>query len=256
MNGEHQLGDVTGSEPGAGPSPWGYRHFLGLAAIGVVSQIVVQVLAMEVVERLGVPGGEDFAALLRKEPLVTVPIQLLSWVPPLAYVAYVVSIECRLPVAVGIAWAKPPKPTRSYVRTGVLLGFGSLLMSSIIGDPDQQSPMQDLFANRESLWILVLFGVVVAPVFEEVVFRGFLYGSLDRMHGTSVALIATSIVFSGLHGAQYGWQWQQLVILTAVGLAFGVVRMKSGSAKASAIMHASYNGLLFLVAVSLPVGLG
>jgi len=107
-----------------------------------------------------------------------------------------------------------------------------------------------------SLWLLAVFGVLMAPLCEEVLFRGFLFAAFERLHGQWVALVVTTVVFALLHGAQYGWQWQQIALLHAVGGILGGIRMRSGSSQATAIVHATYNGVLFLVLVSFGDQLG
>ena len=73
---------------------------------------------------------------------------------------------------------------------------------------------------------------------------------MERMHGTGIALVGSSAIFAALHGAQYGWQWPQLVVLLLVGCAFAAVRIRSGSSKASTIVHAAYNGMLLVAFVA------
>ncbi len=264
MNGDPEVTGIVGgeaddpppSEGDAGLPSWGYREVLVLLSVAVLAQMLAVLLAVAIAERLGASGTEQVEALLRREPLVAVPVQFLSWLPALAYIVIVVRVQYRLPLLEALSWTRPVRPVRSYIRTGMLLALASLVASVVIGDQGQNSPMQELFANRESLWILAGFGVLVAPVFEEVVFRGFLFAAFERAHGPWAALLVTSGVFSALHGAQYGWQWQQLVVLMAVGCAFGGIRMQSGSVMASTIVHAAYNGLLFLALVSFQGGLG
>jgi membrane protease YdiL (CAAX protease family) len=225
---------------------WGYREIFLLVAIAILAQMLVTAGTLAIAERFAGLEAKDAASLLLREPRVAVPVQIAAWLAPLAFIAYVVTVQCRMPIRIGFAWNRPPLPSRSYVRMGALLALGSMLASIAIGELDQPSPMRDMFANRDALWILGLYGILVAPCIEEMVFRGFLFAPLERYHGQWVALLATSAVFSALHGAQYGWQWQRLVLLMAVGCAFGGVRIRSGSAKASAIVHAAYNALLFL----------
>ena len=234
------------------PPCWGYREVLVLIVVGVLAQMLAVVAMVAIAEGFGVTGTEQAQELLRRDPRVAVPVQFLAWLPPLAYIALVISVRYRLPLRRGLAWTQPPRPARSYLRTGILLAFASLLASIAIGDAGQHSPMQELLANPEHVWILASFGILVAPVFEELVFRGFLFAAFERAHGPWTALVVTSVVFAILHGAQYGWAWQQLVVLMAVGCVFGAIRMQSGSTKASTIVHASYNALLFLALTSIP----
>ncbi len=242
-------------EPQRRPPHWAYQEIFLLGAITVAAQMAVAGAAIQIVSR--VTGGGEAAALeaLRGDPLVAVPVQTLAWLPSLAFIAYIVTRQYGQSLADGLAWARLPRPATTYVRIGVLLAIGSTLLAIAFGDPSQPNPMQELFARRESLWLLATFGILVAPLIEEIVFRGFLYSALEHRHNSAVALVASTVVFALLHGAQYGWQLPQLSVLAAVGCAFGVVRMHTGSTKASTIVHAAYNGLVFLFLVSLPEGL-
>lgn len=237
------------------PPHWAYREIFLLGAITLAGQIAATGAAIQVLARVAGVGEAAALEALRGDPLVAVPVQMLAWLPALAYIAYVVTREYGHTLAGGLAWARLPRPVTAYVRIGVLLAIGSALLAIAFNDPGQRNPMQDLFARRESLWLLAAFGILVAPLIEEIVFRGFLYGALEHRHNSAVALGASTVVFAALHGSQYAWQWPQLGVLVAVGCVFGVVRMKTGSTKASTIVHAAYNGLLFLFIVSMPEGL-
>ena len=242
-------------EPQGRPPHWAYQEIFSLAAITVAAQMAVAGATVQILSR--VTGVREAAALeaLGGDPLVAVPAQVLAWLPSLAFIAYVVTRQHGQSLADGLAWVRLPSPATTYVRTGVLLAIGSTLFAIAFSDPSQPNPMQELFSRREHLWLLATFGILVAPLIEEIVFRGFLYGALEHRHNSAVALAASTVVFAFLHGAQYGWQWAPLAVLVAVGCALGVVRMHTGSTKASTIVHAAYNGLLFLFLVSLPEGL-
>ena len=49
--------------------------------------------------------------------------------------------------------------------------------------PPTPSPIEDLISDRRSLFIMMLFLTVFGPVFEELVFRGFLFPLLARTSG-------------------------------------------------------------------------
>ena len=237
-------------------SRWGYREILLLLAVGFLAQILVATGAATIAEHGFGLEASDFADLLMREPRVAVPMQVAAWFPAIAFIAYVVIVQCRMPLRVGIAWNRLSRSPISYVRAGGLLAFGSVAATIAIGGLDAPSPMEQMFSNLDGLWILAVYGIVLAPCIEEIVFRGFLFAPLERYHGQWAALLITSAVFAALHGSQYDWQWQRLLVLLAVGGALGVVRIRSGSAKASALVHATYNALLFLVVLSIPRGPG
>ena len=88
--------------------------------------------------------------------------------------------------------------------------------------------------------------MLIAPAVEELLFRGFLFPVIERANGTRAAVLGTSVLFSLLHAQQYGWNWQNLVVLSYVGIVFGTVRAISGSLVPSTLIHASYNLTLFV----------
>ena len=241
-----------GSLPGPArtDAPWGYREILLLAAVALLAQLLVTLAAVSFLGRNETLEPDAAMEVLRGSPHIVIPLQLVTWLPLLAYVWYTVAVRYRLPLRVGLAWRSLPRSAASYVRMGALLAFGSALASIAIGDPAETNPMTELLSDPDALWLLGVFGVLLAPCFEELVFRGFLFGGLERMHGTGIALVGSSAIFAALHGAQYGWQWPQLVVLLLVGCAFAAVRIRSGSSKASTIVHAAYNGMLLVAFVA------
>ncbi len=252
---EHPTGQAHGAA-GSRRSHWAYREVLALLAVGFLSSILSTSLGVMIAEQSGASGVADAERILRSEARLAVFVQLIGWLPVMAYVVLVVRYRYGMPLGPGLAWRKTAAPARNYVRLGVLMALGSLLAGIAIGEPEVESPMQELFANRDSIWILAVFGALVAPVIEEIVFRGFLFAAFENAHGPRTALILTSVIFALLHGAQYSWYWAQLTVLLGVGTVFGLVRIRSGSCRASTIVHATYNGLLFLVVVSVGEQLG
>ncbi len=231
---------------------WAYREIMLLAAVGFISQLLVTNAAAGLLAWLGdISGQEAFAALLRNAYIV-VPMQVVVWIPILGYIVYVVQVQYGRDLLDGIDWKPLPKPVWGYVRTGILLALASGLLGYAVNEPMESTQMQSLFEDQNAIWLLAVFGVLAAPLLEEIVFRGFLFSALEKLHGRGGALIGTSVVFSLLHGAQYGWHWPQLSVLSLLGCVLGVIRMRSGSIQASTIVHASYNGLLFGLMVSWP----
>ena len=235
--------------PAGTAAPWGYREILLLVAVALLAQLLATLAAVSALGRIRSLEPDAAMELLRVSPHIVVPLQMLTWLPVLAFIWYTVAVRHRLPLRAGLAWESLPRSATSYFRTGALLAFASALASIAIGDRTGPNPMTELLSDPDSLWLIGVFGVFVAPCFEELVFRGFLFGALERMHGTAIALLGSSAIFAALHGAQYGWQWPQLVVLGLVGCAFGVVRVRSGSTVASTIVHAAYNGMLLVALI-------
>jgi membrane protease YdiL (CAAX protease family) len=88
--------------------------------------------------------------------------------------------------------------------------------------------------------------VIVAPVAEEVIFRGYLYPVVKKYAGTTVALLLTAVLFAVLHG-----HVPSIPALTMLAVCLGLAYEKSGSLLVPMIMHAVFNavsvaGILFL----------
>src|SRR5207253_2887880 len=56
---------------------------------------------------------------------------------------------------------------------GLLLGVMMQIATQFI-IPPKSMPIDDFFASAADAWLMTFFGVIVAPIFEEICFRGFL----------------------------------------------------------------------------------
>jgi len=93
---------------------------------------------------------------------------------------------------------------------------------------------------------LLMLGLVLGPLLEESLFRGCLLPVIAQTTGTIPAVIITAVVFALFHGPANRAHW---VSFTATGIAYGWMRVASGSTTAAAITHAAYNlSLLIFVA--------
>ena len=130
--------------------------------------------------------------------------------------------------------------------TGPVLAIVVSLLGVALHTPNIPSPIEDLVTDRRSLLIVLLFSTVFGPLFEEVLFRGFLLPLLVRSVGPWLGILLTAAPFALLHGPQYQWAWQQIVLVGLAGAVFGYARYSTGSTAASTLIHAGYNVTLFL----------
>src|SRR6266446_40822 len=95
----------------------------------------------------------------------------------------------------------------------------------------------DKWAFLLSIWILM---VIVAPVAEELLFRGFLYrGLVDTRLGSFGAVLLTSVVFGLIH--KYGFGWERVVAIAFLGLLLGWLRHRTGATNVPIVAHATTN---------------
>ena len=99
--------------------------------------------------------------------------------------------------------------------------------------------MKQLTLTSSPIW-LVLSVVVVAPIFEEMVFRGFAYGGFERSLGAWPAVFLSSIMFTVLH-MQYNVP--ELLQIFILGMVLALARMRTKSLITPIAMHAVNNGL-------------
>ena len=88
--------------------------------------------------------------------------------------------------------------------------------------------------------------VLVAPVTEELLFRGWLLRDLEQRYGTSAALLWSSALFGLVH-----LEASAIVYATLAGLILGSVALRTGSTVASIAMHAGVNSLPLLLPTTL-----
>jgi membrane protease YdiL (CAAX protease family) len=93
---------------------------------------------------------------------------------------------------------------------------------------------------KDTGWLLgLMFAIIViAPVGEEIAFRGFLYRGLVRPGYEQLTIVAISLAWALLH-IQYDWLGMAQIF--AAGLALGWFRWASGSTTLTIIMHVLIN---------------
>jgi membrane protease YdiL (CAAX protease family) len=157
------------------------------------------------------------------------------------------------------------------IPIGLALSFTVQAVSSLATMP-KNIPMDDFFRTPSDVWIIAAFGTLLAPLFEEILFRGFLLpafaiaydwlslprtpGARDLWNSTNkitlpafiFSAVLTSILFTALHGQQVAYAWPVLILLFCVSLVLTFIRLRLRSVLASTLVHASYNFTIFLTA--------
>lgn len=94
--------------------------------------------------------------------------------------------------------------------------------------------------------LFVMFVVVLAPITEELVFRGFLFSALRETRLGSVgAAILLSGVWASLH---WGYSWQSVALLFVQGLLYAYAARRTGSIWPAIVGH-GVNNLVAVVTV-------
>ena len=236
-------------EPPA-PRSWGYLDLLLMTVFAGAALLVLSVLGVTVVFALNYVFGWD---LKIEDPLVQGPlnvgIQILFWGALFGFIYAVITIKYRLPFGDSIGWRAYDGSAFQYFVRGPVLAIVVVLLSTLLPKVDEKLPFEKLLEEPIVLAMLAVFGVLIAPLLEEMFFRGFLYPVFERSLGTAFAVFATSALFSLVHGMQYGWRWQNLLMLLGVGAVFGILRARTASILPSTFLHAGYNATLFAAVI-------
>ena len=92
----------------------------------------------------------------------------------------------------------------------------------------------------------IIKSALIVPVLEELFFRGYLEGALER-YGRLRAAIVSALCFAAVHMGGKGAAPLQWLQFAAMGLLFSALRMKTGSLLAPMLVHGCYNGALLLL---------
>lgn len=134
---------------------------------------------------------------------------------------------------------------------GALIGLG-LLVSPIsnLADHDRQELVDQMDeASGVGLALLVVSAGVLAPVFEEILFRGLLLRSLLRRMPAAAAVLVSGTVFGVVHLIDPS-ALPSLPALVGVGMISGVLAVRSGGLARSIAFHMGFNLVTVVVTVA------
>jgi membrane protease YdiL (CAAX protease family) len=150
-----------------------------------------------------------------------------------------------------LGWVRPVRGAWWSVVGGPLLAVTVSILGVVLRAPVVSDPVKDLITGRLSLFTVMAFAVVFGPIYEELLFRGFLLPLLAKTFGAAGGIVLSTIPFALLHGPQNQWAWQQVTMVGIAGLAFGFVRYRTGSTAASTILHSCFNLTQFVAFLAL-----
>ena len=120
----------------------------------------------------------------------------------------------------------------------------SWLLVHLVGDPGGSNPLLELVLGSKDPLALFLLGwtaVVLAPLFEETIFRGALLPVLAKRWGTAGGVVLSALLFAMAH-ISIG----ELAPLTVLGVGLALLRVSTGRLLPSVLMHALWNAITFL----------
>jgi membrane protease YdiL (CAAX protease family) len=230
--------------------PWDWLDLFILVMLALGGTFVFLILIMMVLSLFGIKPAQ-----LQKNPdewtFVAVFSQILLDLALLGYLAAQMRLRFRKPFWRTIGWRPLPGGAARGTLAFALICGGVLLAAlvsagSALFPPKGPLPIEKILLARPTALLFMVTAVLVAPVVEETIFRGYLYPVVARAFGVGTGIVITGALFGLLHSIQLWGGWWQIWLLIMVGIIFTWVRAATKTVAASWLLHISYNSVQVL----------
>ena len=214
---------------------WGYTDLalvLGLLfALSVVVAVGVGLLAI------------PYPSLRLDPTPLAMPVQIAVY--GALYLSFWMVLKQRYgkPVFASLGWRRSRLNLVFVAVGGIVMAFAVSALGVLFRTPKIASPFDKLMSTKLSLAAFAVVAVVLAPLFEELLFRGFIQPLFSRTFGTIAGIVLTAALFGALHGFEYSWVWQYALLISLVGVVLGILRTKTNSIIPSTVMHGFFNAV-------------
>jgi membrane protease YdiL (CAAX protease family) len=251
---------------------WSWLHLLFFALFAFGSILLIQVGLIIYFAAGRHLSQKEIEQLFLNRPDVAIGSNVLWFLLIFLFLYISLAVLESRPFWLTLGWKKlgttnPDAPSSPwpYIGGGAALAICVAVLSSKIKTPENL-PIQDLFRSRTGALLLMAMAVFVAPLVEETVFRGYLYplfastgARIAKIYGagpavavrtgTRLGIVLTGLLFGFLHGAQLGWTWALVAVLSTVGVVFTWARARVGTVYASYFLHLGYNSFIAFSAI-------
>jgi CAAX protease family protein len=196
---------------------------------------------------------------------ISIPIQAFCYGLLALVCIPVFTVIWNEPFGEGVRWHAGTARRRFLILLGIGLavGFSVTFLGDYLPMPKNPPITQDMMKSAAGAWTMLVFGLTVAPMLEELAFRGFLLPGLinsfrwfgdrgiipqpaaDRI-GIPISILITSLGFAYMHSPQVSHAWGPLLLIGIVSVVLCIVRLALNSVAAGVIVHSAYNFTLFV----------
>jgi hypothetical protein len=198
--------------------------------------------------------GDELQSLFSSLPLLMLlSLNFLSWCITITACLMVMKSQYKKSFAEVFKFNKVP--LRAYAEGFVVSIVGILfvsLMSQFMQEPDdslmsEMMVKKDAEGNAIGLAIPMMLFAILAPVVEEMYYRGFLFSAFKGLMGTFAAFLIIIIWFAGIHAFQLGGNVAALSIIMYMGAMWTWLRYKYDSILPGMFSHFIYNGTIVTI---------
>jgi membrane protease YdiL (CAAX protease family) len=227
---------------------WSWPHFVVFLFFGVVSFFIVQISFMVYYARplRHLSNQKDFERFVLSRPGFAIGSMVLLYALIFLFLYVSLSVLPGSPFWRTLGWRRLTRSPWLFFFAGCGLSIVVFIVTAKM-QPPEDVPIEELFRYKNTAILFMAMAVLVAPLVEETVFRGYLYPLFAKYFGVGTSILVTGVLFGLMHGAQLGWSWGLVFTLIAVGIIFTFVRARTGSVFASFLLHLGYNSMIALV---------
>jgi membrane protease YdiL (CAAX protease family) len=232
------------SPPPSPPRPprWSLTDLGLLIGFGVVAFFLAYILVT--LGYMALLAARHQPAVLenaKESVYLSMVFQIVAYVLLFGAIYVLVALRGRLPFWRALKWKRPTLlGALAFVAAGTFLAVGVQFAPTIFPDRNE-FPLQQLFSSPSTAYAVGAFAVLIAPVMEELIFRGVLFAIFEEVVSLPFAVVTTAVLFTAMHIQEYRGAWNHLFLLLIVGLIFSFARGMTGSLAPSVFLHASYN---------------
>ena len=235
---------------------WSWLHLVLFLFFGFFSLILIQGgFAIYYAPLRHFANEKDFERFVLSKPAFAIGSMVLWYAFIFLFLYVTLAVLRGFPFWRTLGWRRLSRPNGGSPRSPWLFfiaGCGLSLVVSVVTikvQPPDNVPIEELFRYKNTAMLFMAMAVLVAPLVEETVFRGYLYPLFAKTFGVATSVLVTGVLFGLMHGAQLGWTWGLVSVLIFVGVIFTLARARTGTVFASFLLHLGYNSMIALVTI-------
>jgi len=242
---------ATPAGPGIENPPWSGLDLLLLACVLFFGIFFFTAISMGVLHSLHAKPLAEIAG--NPSVWIVVPAMGGAYLVMFA-VLYGLAGSRHLNLWSALSWHWPPSfSVAGFLLVGFALAFVAGLLQKVLPMP-KELPIEKMFLQAGAPQLLALFGVAVAPLVEETLFRGLLYPVSNRwlrdVLNSQQRMRRGSLVFLGLVPWGFASLWRPplggvLLAVTVLLLAGALCAVRAGEGRTSDALRAVLPGLTF-----------
>lgn len=138
---------------------------------------------------------------------------------------------------------RPSRPLpRGFMLLAVVVVAGFIPLISL-PDAVHDTPLFRLIQGPADRIALALFALTVAPVAEELWYRGFVFAGIRRSLGPRAAVVLVGLWFGLIHAPEYAGAPFGILSLCAMGIATTWIRERTGAVGPCIVVHFAHNAV-------------